>query len=107
MNNYLNLLRFLTDYERVNSTHFWSKVSNTWWSQCKRAELMNPDYSIYREILVVDGYKKLRNLSKSFYKTTCVCVGKVQRTIFIIDIRITIVWSLHNVRIHCPIIYSL
>ena len=52
---------------------------------------MNPDYSKYKEILVVDGYKKLRNL-KSLYNTTCVCVGKVQRTIFIIDIRITTVW---------------
>ena len=81
----LNFKRFLTDYDRVNSTHFWSKISNTWWSQCNRSKLMNPVYSQYREILVADGYKKLRNL-KSLYSTTCFCVGKVLRTILLLKL---------------------
>ena len=32
-------VKFWTDYERINATHFWSEIEKTWWSQCRSSEL--------------------------------------------------------------------
>ena len=69
------LIRFWTDYVRINETHFWSEIANTWWSQCQRSRLMSQKYSKFRATVVIDGYSKLRNVVTA--NMGCICVGKV------------------------------
>ena len=43
--------KFFNDYKRLNLTHFWSDIANTWWSYSNEAQQMSSDkYSI--------GYRK-------------------------------------------------
>ena len=69
-------IRFWTDYQRTNETHFWSKIANTWWSQCNRSTLLNPNYSKFPGSITMNGHKKIKNvLSRT--KAGCICIGKV------------------------------
>ena len=72
-------IRLLTDYERVNETHFWSKLTNSWWSQCQRPGVRIPDYGEFSSMVITDGYRKLRNYIS--VNAGCVCVGKVRTNI--------------------------
>ena len=77
--HYDESIRFWTDYIRINETHFWSEIANTWWSQCRRAYLMSPNYSKFRSTVTIDGYSELRNMITAH--TGCICVGKVISTL--------------------------
>ena len=68
-------IRFWTDYIRINETHFWSEIANTWWSQCQRSSLMSLNYSKFRATVIIDGYTELINFVSAH--TGCICVGKV------------------------------
>ena len=68
-------IRFWTDYIRLNETHFWSEIANTWWSQCRRSSLMSLNYSKFRATVIIDGYTELINVVSAH--TGCICVGKV------------------------------
>ena len=68
-------IRFWTDYIRINETHFWSEITNTWWSQCQRSRLMSQNYSKFRATVIIDGYSELINVVTA--QTGCICVGKV------------------------------
>ena len=72
--DYDKTIRFWTDYYRINTTHFWSKKTNTWWSQCRSTDLENPKYSKFHDQVAVDGYNNLRNYSGN--SCGCICVGK-------------------------------
>ena len=73
-------VNFWTDFVRKNETHFWSEIQQDWWSQCRRDhlrdDLQNPSYSEFLTKVVIDGYKKIRNVDAK-HKTTCICIGKV------------------------------
>ena len=70
-----NVVRFWTDYVRINQTHFWSKSAKNWWSQCRTSDLDDPNYTKFEEIVTIDGYKKLKNHAS--LKTGCICVERV------------------------------
>ena len=72
-------ISLLTDYKRVNETHFWSKLTNSWWSQCQRPGVRIPDYGEFSSMVIMDGHKKLRNYIS--VNAGCVCVGKVRTKI--------------------------
>ena len=67
---------FWTDYERVNETHFWSEIAETWWSQCRSSGLGNPDYAKFMSSVMIDSKGKLRNMNDRIH-SGCICVGKV------------------------------
>ena len=72
----IGIIRFWTDYQRINETHFWSKIANTTWSQCRSWGLLNKDFSKFRGSVVINGHKKIKNV---FGRTEagCICIGKV------------------------------
>ena len=85
--------RIWTDYTRVNETHFWSELANTWWGNCNTTECrrvnddfnnglryINDDNSSFKGAVVIDGYKKVRNKEAGITDTNpaiqaCICVG--------------------------------
>ena len=77
--HYDESIRFWTDYVRINETHFWSEIANTWWSQCRRSDLMSPNFSKFKATVIIDGYSELKNCVTAH--TGCICVGKVISTL--------------------------
>ena len=69
-------VKFWTDYVRVNDTHYWSELGNSWWSQCRSSELSNPDFFKFSSVVIIDGHRNIRNAIDR-YKTGCICIGKV------------------------------
>ena len=59
-----NFVRFWTDYERINKTHFWSDIANAWWSQCQSSDIVDP--MEFRAAVMIDGYRTLRNFNASY-----------------------------------------
>ena len=72
----IGIIRFWTDYQRINETHFWSKIANTWWSQCKSWELINQDFSKFRGSIIMNGRRKIKNVFDR-KSAGCICIGKV------------------------------
>ena len=69
-------VKFWTDYQRLNETHFWSDIANTWWSQCKSYDVINPSYIEFRPSVSIDRLGYIKN-AYSRDNSGCICVGKV------------------------------
>ena len=72
----LKTIRFWTDFQRTNETHFWSEISNTWWSQCNRSTLLNQFFSKFPGSVTINSHKKIRNVFGRT-KAGCICIGKM------------------------------
>ena len=76
-NTYLRrTVNFWTDYNRVNETHFWSELENTWWSQCRSSDVPHADFAEFPASVSINGHKKIRNLIGRS-EMGCFCIGKV------------------------------
>ena len=69
--------RLWTDYERINQTHFWSRIVNDWWNNKNNSQFMSFDdeYTVFASNVTSDGYKKLRNTKSGQAGASCICVG--------------------------------
>ena len=59
-------VRIWTDYERFNTSHFWSKSAKQWWINLD--ELWK-----FKDAVLVNGYKKLKNYRDPI-NGCCICV---------------------------------
>ena len=61
-------VRIWTDYKRFNRTHFWSETAKVWWNDIRWK---------FKESVLVNGYKKLRNY-RAPINGCCICVVKLE-----------------------------